>query len=362
MQSIMRSICLLSAVIMPLKPKPDVFRKSAMTPGHLMILLILCGSMSLRAQDSTYAERLGFPRGAKVVILHVDDVGMSLDGNRGAIEAMTKGVASSCSIMMPCPWVPGYMHFLREHPETDAGLHLTLTSEWKNYRWGPLAGKSEVPGLVDSEGSMWASVEDVVKHASADEVEKEIRAQVDRSLAFGFRPTHLDSHMGTLFATPAFIQRYVKIGMEYKIPVMFPGGHNTLIAEQMKSTAADMQTARMVGKALWAAGLPVIDDLHNDSYGLHLPAGVKPTEENLRKYKTQYYIDALKSVKPGITYMIMHCIKPTEVFSEISDSGPVRHGDFLAMMNPELRKFIHEQGIIVTTMRDLMQRRTALNK
>jgi predicted glycoside hydrolase/deacetylase ChbG (UPF0249 family) len=325
--------------------------------------LILCCvllSWAGMAQDSTWAEKLGFPRGKKVVILHVDDVGMSLDVNRGAIDAMSKGVASSCSMMMPCSWIPGYFHYLKDHPETDAGLHLTLTSEWKDYRWGPLAGKQAVPGLVDGEGAMWASVEDVVKHASADEVEKEIRAQVDRALSFGFRPTHMDSHMGTLFATPAFIQRYVKMGMEYQIPVMFPGGHNTLIAQQMKSTAADMQMARGIGKALWTAGLPVIDDLHNESYALHLPQGMAPTEENLRRYKTKYYIDALASCKPGITYIIMHCIRPTEVFASISDSGPIRHGDYLAMMNPELRAYIEKEGIIVTTMRELMRRRKAL--
>jgi chitin disaccharide deacetylase len=328
-----------------------------------IVIYILTASLSffgVHAQDSTYAEKLGFPKGKKVVIFHVDDVGMSLDGNHGAIEAMEKGVATSCSIMMTCPWVPGYFHYLKDHPNTDAGLHLTLTSEWKDYRWGPLSGKPAVPGLVDKEGAMWASVEEVVKHASADEVEKEIRAQVERALQMGFKPTHMDSHMGTLFATPAFIQRYVKVGMEYKIPVMFPGGHNTLVMEQLKSTAADMQTARMVGKALWQAGLPVIDDLHNNSYAPHLPDGVKPTSENLRKYKTKFYIDALKSLQPGITYVIMHCIKPTEVFPYISDSGPIREADFLAMTNPELKKFIEKEGIILTTMRELMERREKL--
>ena len=320
-------------------------------------LVCIIYSSLVFSQDSTYAEKLGFPKGKKVVIFHVDDVGMSLDGNHGAIESMTNGVATSCSIMMTCPWVPGYFHYLKDHPNTDAGLHLTLTSEWKDYRWGPLSGKSAVPGLEDGEGAMWASVEDVVKHATADEVEKEIRAQIERALQMGFRPTHLDSHMGTLFASPAFIQRYVKVGMEYKIPIMFPGGHNTLLIEQSKASAADMQMARNVGKALWQAGLPVIDDLHNNSYDLHLPAGVKPTPENLRKYKTQFYIDALKSLKPGITYVIMHCIKPTEVFPYISDSGPIREGDFLAMTNPELKKYIEKEGIILMTMRELMERR-----
>src|SRR5215831_5333949 len=182
--------------------------------------------------DSTYAEKLGFPKGSKVLIIHVDDVGMSYDSNEGAINAMTKGVATSCSVMMPCAWVPGYVHYWKQHTETDAGLHLTLTSEWKDYRWVPLAGKSVVPGLVDSEGDLWPDVSDVVKHASAEEVYTEIKAQLDRAKTMGFTPTHLDSHMGTLFASPAFIQVYVKLGIDNHIPVMMPAGHDVLIQQQ----------------------------------------------------------------------------------------------------------------------------------
>ncbi len=311
----------------------------------------------INAQDNTWAEKLGFPKGKKIVILHVDDVGMSVESNEGAIQSMTNGVATSCSIMMPCPWVSGYLHFLKDNPETDAGLHLTLTSEWNDYRWGPLSGKKNVPGLVDSEGALWGTVEEVVEHASPDEVEQEIKAQIDRCLTMGFTPTHLDSHMGTLFATHAFIQRYVKVGIEYSIPIMFPAGHNTLIAEELKSTAADMKMAKEVGIALWNAGLPVIDDLHNTSYSLKLPNGAKPTTDNIRKSKTAFYINALKEVKPGITYMIMHCNTPSEHFGKISGSGQTRTGDYLAMTDPKLRKFIADEGIILTTMKELMERR-----
>src|SRR5207253_6254920 len=95
--------------------------------------------------DSTYAEKLGYPGGAKVLILHVDDAGMSFDSNEGAITAITKGVANSCSVMMPCPWVPAFVRFLKGHLQIDAGLHLTLTSEWMDYRWGPLSGKAVTP-------------------------------------------------------------------------------------------------------------------------------------------------------------------------------------------------------------------------
>lgn len=321
-------------------------------------LLFTISRMVLFAQtDSTYAERLGFPKGKKVVILHVDDAGMSYDSDRGTIEALTKGVATSCSVMMPCPWVPHFVHFLQQHPQIDAGLHLTLTSEWKEYRWGPLSGKYAVPGLVDKEGALWPAVADVVKHAKADEVEAEIKAQIERALGMGFQPTHLDSHMGTLFSTPAFLERYIRMGIAYKIPVMLPGGHNTVISKQVKAPEALVKQMQVTGLILWKAGLPVLDDLHNETYSWRLPAGVPPTKENLQKYKTQYYINELKALQPGITMMIMHCTRPTEVFAVISDSGPTREGDWLAMQDPALKRFIEKEGIILTTWRELMERR-----
>ena len=328
----------------------------------LVLAVISLSTYTVGAQnDSTYAERLGFPKGKKVVILHVDDVGMSFDSNKGAIEALTKGVANSCSVMMPCAWVPEFVHYWKEHPQLDAGLHLTLTSEWKAYRWGPLSGKPKVPGLVDEEGALWPSVSAVVNHASADEVETEIRAQLDRALIMGFKPTHLDSHMGTLFATPGFVQRYVKLGIESKIPVMFPGGHNTLIAPQVSATGMDMEQVRATGKTLWDAGLPVLDDLHNESYGWKPTAGTKTDKTTIQKQKTAYYISALKSLKPGLTMVIMHCTNPTEVFSSISDSGLTRKADLLAMINPVLKQYIQQEGIILTTWRELMERRQKLS-
>jgi chitin disaccharide deacetylase len=323
--------------------------------ASLLLILPLCVSISY-AQD-TYAEKLGFPKGAKVLILHVDDAGMSWDSNEGAIQAITNGVATSVSVMMPTPWVPGFFHFLKQHPTTDAGLHLTLTSEWSDYRWAPLAGKSAVPGLVDSEGAMWAGVDDVVKHATADEVEKEIRAQLERARLFGFEPTHLDSHMGTLFASPEFLQRYINIGVEQKIAIMFPAGHNTMIRKQSGLGENILKQFQQTGKVIWDAGLPVLDDLHNVSYDWEYPTTARVSDISLRKYATQNYIETIRSLKPGLTMVIMHCSKPTEVFSHITDSGHIRKGDLLAMTDPEFRKFIQQEGIILTTWREVKQRR-----
>jgi predicted glycoside hydrolase/deacetylase ChbG (UPF0249 family) len=328
----------------------------------ILLLIVLTVTNIIHAQtiEPTYAEKLGYAKEAKVLILHVDDTGMSFDSNEGAIEALTNGAATSCSVMMPCSWVPEFVHFLKQHPNIDAGLHLTLTSEWSEYRWAPVAGKTATPGLTDSEGDLWPTVEDVVKHASADEVEKEINAQLDRARSMGFEPTHLDSHMGTLFATPEFLKKYIQLGIENHIPVMLPGGHDILIQQQMNATDASIKQLRIIGNTLWAAGLPVIDDLHNYSYDWKLPDSIKSNDKKLQAYKTQKYIDALKVLKPGLTMMIMHCTAPSEIFKHISDSGPLRKGDLLAMLNPAFKKALKDEGIILTTWRELKERRMKL--
>ena len=325
----------------------------------ISFLAAVLSTLFIYAQNSevTYAERLGYAKGSKVLIIHVDDAGMSYDSNQGAMEALTNGAANSVSVMMTCSWVPGFVHFLIQHPEIDAGLHLTLTSEWKDYRWGPLSGKATVPGLVDKEGDLWPSVAEVVQHATADEVEKEIRAQLERARTMGFQPTHLDSHMGTIFASPEFLMRYIKVGIENHLPVMLPGGRDILIQQEELASDAIIAQLRLLGKTLWNAGLPVLDDLHNFSYDWKIPDSIANDDEKLRDERTKEYIEALQLLQPGVTMMIMHCTNPSETFKYISDSGPLRKADLLAMLNPEFKKALQENGIIVTTWRELMERR-----
>ncbi len=316
-------------------------------------------SQNIFGQTQTYAEKLGFPKEAKVLILHVDDVGMSFDSNLGAIKSMDEGVATSCSMMMPCGWIPGYFHYLKDHPETDAGLHLTLTSEWKDYRWGPLAGKTTTPGLVDKEGAMWPSVLATAQHASADEIGVEIQAQLDRAKAMGWAPTHIDSHMGTLFATKEYLQKYIKLGIDNNIPVMFPGGHNTMIMQTEKSSRLTLEMTNALGKQLWDAGLPVLDDLHNISYGWD-PKKEEISNKDLTAFKTKNYIETIEKLKPGLTMVIMHCTWTTDVFSKISESGTTRKGDMLAMMDPKFKEYLKSKNIILTTWREVKKRRAAI--
>ena len=138
---------------------------------------MLLAAASAVADEPTYAERLGWPTGSRVVIFHVDDAGMSHDSNMGAIEAIEKGVATSVSIMFPCSWVSEMAHYIKEHPTMDAGIHTTLTSEWKNYRWGPLAGKRLVPSMVDKEGCLWSGLTSK-NMPKANEVDIELRGRI----------------------------------------------------------------------------------------------------------------------------------------------------------------------------------------
>ncbi|HNR34302.1 MAG TPA: polysaccharide deacetylase family protein [Candidatus Hydrogenedentes bacterium] len=298
---------------------------------------------SASGEEPTFAERLGWPAGSRVVIFHVDDAGMSHDSNVGTIEAMEKGVATSTSIMFPCPWVPEFAQYAKKHPDLDYGVHLTLTSEWGKYRWGPVAGKPAVPGLVDTEGCLHHDVPSVMFKATPDEVETEIRAQIEKCLAMGLNPSHLDSHMGTLFASFPFFQRYLKVGIEYKIPVLLPAGHLTYVAQD---TPIMVATARDMGKQAWDAGLPVIDDVHPGGLGCKKPED-----------KKAQVIEFLRTLKPGITEFIVHCTRPTEVFPFITGSGPMRLAELETMIDPEVRKVVEEEKIILTTWRELKQRR-----
>jgi predicted glycoside hydrolase/deacetylase ChbG (UPF0249 family) len=321
-----------------------------------LLFLIALISLGQAEAQVTYAEKLGFEKGKKVIILHVDDAGMSDDSNQGTIQALEQGLATSTSVMMPCGWVSAFMNYLKKNPKTDAGVHLVLTSEWAGYRWEPLAGKASVPSLYDQEGNFYHNVAQVVQNASATDVATEISTQIERFRAFGIEPTHIDSHMGTLLQ-PKFIQQYIKVGIQNEIPVMFPGGHASLALLASQATEPMKAMIINIGQQLWQSGLPVLDDLHADSYGWNLPADVPTTDQNLRALKTSKYIDILNRCKPGLTMIIMHCTLPSDNFKNISDSGPTRKGDLLAMTDPVLKAYIEKEGIILTTWREIGQRR-----
>lgn len=314
---------------------------------HLTVVIGLCVGVTFTtaatAQDKTYAERLGWEPGARVLIFHNDDVGMSHESNLGTIEGFEKGLLTSCSTMMPCSWVPEWAQYLKEHPDIDNGLHLTLTSEWGKYRWAPVAGRDAVPSLIDSEGYIHHGVEQAIMNATADDVETEIRAQIALAEKLGMPITHLDSHMGTLFYSPAFFERYIKIGIEKQIPIMIMSGYNVEGEARATGLAEAVQQAADMA---WKGGLPVLD---------YLMTSTADTSDPDVMIKT--LIENLRNLKPGITQIILHGTRPDENWKAISSSADKREAELEMVLSDEVKQVIEDEGIILTTWKELMARR-----
>ncbi len=184
--------------------------------------------------QSNLAEKLGYAPDAKLLIIHADDIGLAQSVNQASIIAYENRGISSGSIMVPCPWTNDFASYCKENPQVDVGIHITLTAEWDFYKWGGILPATEIPSLLDENGYFYASVEEVGQHAVPEEVEKEIRAQIDRALSLGIQPSHLDTHMGSVLATPELVQIYIKLGMEYQLPVFVPRMMLMGVPEEMR--------------------------------------------------------------------------------------------------------------------------------
>ncbi len=166
---------------------------------------------------TTLAERLGHDPDARLLIINCDDLGSAHAANVGIYDALREGVATSASLMVPCPWArDAASRYLGE----DVGVHLTLNAEWDVYRWGPL---THAPSLLDGDGGFPRTIEDLWDHADLDEVRRECRAQVERAILWGFDVSHLDSHMGALQLRPEFFDVYLGLAVEFGLPLRLSG-------------------------------------------------------------------------------------------------------------------------------------------
>jgi predicted glycoside hydrolase/deacetylase ChbG (UPF0249 family) len=300
-----------------------------------LLLMIMAGFV---AAQTTTAQQLGYGPNDKVLMVHADDIGMSHSVNVASIEAFKKGMVTSGSIMVPCPWFPEIAAYAKEHPELDLGLHLTLTSEWKYLRWRPVAPPDKVKGLLDPDGFMWRSERDTAKNATPQEIETEIRAQIERALQFGIKPTHLDTHMGTLYTRKDFFDVYAKLGKEYGIPIMV-----------MRPTPEAIQYGKLTGSPITE---DVLKKIEADGFAMldYLVTGVsgKTPAERKEAYKT-----FLRNLKPGVTMLIVHLGMNDPELKATTGSWEQRYGDFLAFTDPEIEALIKELGIKLTTWREM---------
>jgi chitin disaccharide deacetylase len=166
---------------------------------------------------TTLAERLGYGPDDRLLIVNCDDLGVCHAANLGVYEALRDGVATSATLMVPCPWA---RDAARRYRGEDIGVHLTLNAEYDTYRWGPI---TQAPSLLDGDGGFPRTIAEVWDHADLDEVRRELRTQVERAILWGFDVSHLDSHMGTLQLRPEFFDVYLELGVEFGLPLRLSG-------------------------------------------------------------------------------------------------------------------------------------------
>jgi len=304
-----------------------------MRPLFLLALTVLALTplAQASAQEKTIAERLGYPRDAKLLIVHADDLGMAHSVNAATIKAFETGLVSSGSIMVPCPWFSEIAAYARANPRADLGLHLTLTSEWTSFRWGPLSSKDRVSSLLDKDGYFYPLETDAASHADPKEVELEITAQVERARASGVQPTHLDSHMGTLYQNKALFEVFLRVARKYKLPV---------------------RVARAwFGRADFPAEILKTDDVYIDRV-LDINTSVAANDW------ASFYSDAIKKLEPGVTEVVIHLAYDDAemrgaTFDHPNWGAAWRQRDLDFFTSDAFRKLLQENQIKLITWREL---------
>ena len=296
----------------------------------------------VKREPANWAERLGFPAGKKVIMLHADDIGMCEEANIAAKRDLLAGHIHSAAAMPPCPQFEDFIEWAKAHPDIDVGLHLTLTSEWKTYRWPSVLPPEKVPGLIDEEGMLWRRVIDVVKHASPEEVAKEVRAQIEKSIAMGYRPDHIDTHMGTLYAHPEFTKAYLQIAMEYGIPANAIDLSDSLVVAHFKQ-----------------AGYPINEEMIRfmESYSLpKLDYFTSAPKAETYEEKIEAFKELIRSLRPGITEIIFHPSVESDQLRSITGSWQQRVWEAKMFSDEDLIQFFRDEGLIFTNWKEIMKR------
>lgn len=291
----------------------------------------------------TLAERLGYAPTDRLLIVNGDDVGMCHSANVATIDALEHGLMRSSTILVPCPWVLEIANYAKAHPDKDFGIHLCQTSEWRVYRWGPVAPRSEVPGLIDPEGYLWHETPQVYAKSNPQEALIESRAQIRRALELGVDITHLDSHMGVLQYRPDYLESYLQLAVEFDLPVRM----------------ASEETFAQAGQGGWREKFSAKGILFPDDFIFDMkysgPADVK-----------RFWMLRLANLKPGVTELFIHAGQPTEELKAITGSWAIRAAEYeLFTRDADLKSMLEKQGVKLIgyrPIRDLQRKLRAEKK
>lgn len=299
--------------------------------------LVLPGQERAAGTNRTVQERLGHPASARLLVIHADDLGMAHSVNRATFEAIEQGWITSASILVPCPWFPEVARWARTHPEADLGIHLALNSEWTGFRWSAVSSSHDVPSLLDPAGYLPLIEPAVVERARIPEVERELRAQIDRAKAAGIRLSHLDSHMGTLSRSRELFDAYRRVGAEYGLPILL-----------------ERRGDRGGEQASWQTGAEadaLIDRVVSISPGVSAADWMKA------------YENLLSPLPPGVYQLIVHLAYDDAEMRGATWDHPDwgaawRQADFDLIRSETFRQFLKSQGFVLVTWRELAAARS----
>jgi predicted glycoside hydrolase/deacetylase ChbG (UPF0249 family) len=299
--------------------------------GFLFAAAVLASLASLgQMPQKTVQEKLGYPATARLLIIHADDYGMSHSVNRATTEALENGWITSASILVPCPWFPEAARIAAKHPDWDLGIHQALNSEWTDFRWGAVNGRSKVPSLYDEQGYMPLDTPAVAQNANMTDVDTELRSQIERAQAMGIHITHLDTHMAALVRSPELFNVYAKMGHEFHLPILLErsGTH----------------------------GLPAGVDLPADEVLVQSVVSMEPGVA--AKDWLNWYKEHLAELKPGVYQLIVHLAYDDDEMRGATYDHPDwgaawRQQDLNLVKSPEFRQFLKDQGFVLVTWKEL---------
>ena len=313
--------------------------KSVILIGFILLAPCVLTQTDQSHSRKTTAERLGYPADSRLLILHADDFGMAHSVNRATIEALEKGWVTSASILVPCAWFPEVARWAHDHPDADLGVHLTLNSEWANYRWRPLSMQA-ASSLTDSQGYLPTDASYVNAHATPADAEMEARAQIDAAVGTGIKISHLDTHMLTFLRISRLFKIYWKLGQQYNLPVVMGKGR----ASKNVDTSGEILYAD-TDIAVNAQMLPV-------DHVLLMNKNV-PTSDWLRNYENM-----LSPLRPGTYELILHLGYNDEELQGMTEGhtnwgAQWRQNDLDVVRSPEFRKFLKDQNFILVSWREV---------
>ena len=297
---------------------------------------LLCTvALGIAQTEKNLAQKLGFKKDASLLIIHADDIGVAHSVNRASFDGFSSKIISSGSVMVPCPWFLEVANYAKINPNHDLGLHLTLTSEWENYKWSGISSKDKIGSLLNEQGHFYPLNEGVRLNATYKDVKRELNSQIKYAIKNGVIPTHLDTHMGSVTVTPEIVQAYFEVGHEHRLPI--------LLSKEFRDILKVIDTTLFEpSKLVWAEKI-------------YQKLADSPID--YQSWKT-FYLNAISDVKPGLNVLLVHLGYDTEELKAITSNHPDygstwRELDVKILQDKAFKKLIKSKNIHIITWRQV---------